>query len=156
VEAVRHAATAAERPNAAEQVADDEPPLPGSAWCRAAIWAFCSSPDLYSQRRSHTLVVSLLHLVSKNSVTFFLSVGCLLLGVMLGIAGAYAIIMPHYTKMASRTFFTAEAYKLGEDAQRSFYAYKHESKPVAIYALSEHLLPLKKAKDIPEKCSPAQ
>jgi len=57
VEAVRHAATAAERPNAAEQVADDEPPLPGSAWCRAAIWAFCSSPDLYSQRRSHTLVV---------------------------------------------------------------------------------------------------
>ena len=70
---------------------------------------------------------------------------------MLGITGAYLIIMPHYTKMASRTFFTGEGYKLGEDAQRSFYAYKHESKPVAIYALTEHLLALKKAKDIPEK-----
>lgn len=69
---------------------------------------------------------------------------------MLGIAGTYLIIMPHCTKMASRTFFTAEAYKLGEDAQRSFDAYKHESKPVAIYALSEHLLALKKAKEIPE------
>ncbi len=48
-----------------------------------------------------------------------------------------------------RNFFTAEGYKLSEDAQRSFYAYKHESKPVAIYALSEHLLALKRAKDIP-------
>jgi hypothetical protein len=88
--------------------------------------------------------------VSKSSVIFFVSLGCLLLGVMLGIAGTYLVIMPHCTKMASRTFFTSEAYKLGEDAQRSFHAYKHESKPVAIYALSEHLAALKKAKDIPE------
>lgn len=97
------------------------------------------------------LCVTLSRLVSKNSVIFFLSLGCLVLGVILGIAGSYLVIMPHYTKMASRTFFTAEAYKLGEDAQRSFYAYKHETKPVAIFALSEHLLALKKAKDIPEK-----
>ena len=68
----------------------------------------------------------------------------------MGVAGTYLVIMPHYTKKAAQTFFTAEAYKLGEAAHRSFRAYKHESKPVAIYALSEYLLAMKKAQDIPE------
>ncbi len=87
--------------------------------------------------------------MSKNA-TFFLSLGCLLLGLVVGIAGTYLVIMPRYTKRAAEMFFTAEAYKLGEAAERSFHAYKHESKPVAIYALSEYLLALKKAEDIPE------
>jgi hypothetical protein len=88
--------------------------------------------------------------VNKNTIIVVVSLGSLLLGLVLGIVGTYLVIVPHYTKMAAQTFFTAEGYKLGEDAQRSFYAYKHEIKPVAIYALSEHLLALKKAKDIPE------
>ena len=78
--------------------------------------------------------------VRKNTAILFISVGCLVLGLLVGTTGTYLVLMPHYTKKGAEVFFTAEAYKLGEAAERSFQAYKHESKPVAIYALSEYLL----------------
>lgn len=88
--------------------------------------------------------------MSKNAAILFLSLGCLLSGLLVGVTGTYLVLMPHYTKKGAQVFFTAEAYKLGEAANRSFQAYKHESKPVAIYALSEYLLAMKKAQEIPE------
>ncbi|HTL17920.1 MAG TPA: hypothetical protein VL793_11830, partial [Patescibacteria group bacterium] len=68
---------------------------------------------------------------NNGAATLFFSLGCLLFGLVVGISGTYLVIMPHYTKMAAQTFFTAEAYKLGEAAQARFHACKHESKPVA-------------------------
>ncbi len=86
--------------------------------------------------------------MSKKAI--FLFVGCFVLGLMLGITGTYVVVMPHYTKLAAGTFFAAELMKIGEAAERSSDAYKHESKPVAIYALSQFLNALRKAEEIPE------
>ena len=82
--------------------------------------------------------------------TFFPLFGCCVLGLVFGIGGTYVVVVPHYAKLVAGTIFAAELTKIGEEERQSYEAYKHESKPVAIYALSQLLNTLRKAEEISE------
>lgn len=79
-------------------------------------------------------------------------VGCmgLIVGFVLGVGGTYVAITQYAATRAAGTLFVVEQMKLGEASERAHQAYRHESKPVAIYALSEYANMLKKTHEMPE------
>ncbi len=80
-------------------------------------------------------------------------VGCMgfIVGLALGVGGTY-VAMTHYAATrAAETLFTGEQLKLGEASERAHHAYRHESKPVAIYAMSQYVNQLREAEALPEQ-----
>ncbi|MGA2241245.1 MAG: hypothetical protein ABSH11_04315 [Verrucomicrobiota bacterium] len=70
---------------------------------------------------------------------YLISIGCFILGLVLG-----AIVTIAYSgKVAAEGIFLTRAAELAASSERADDAYQHESRPVAIYALSQHLATLK-------------
>lgn len=80
-------------------------------------------------------------------------VGCmgLIVGFVLGVGGTYVAITQYAATRAAEALFVVEQMKLGEASERAHYAYRNESKPVAIYAMSQYVNQLKKAEALPEQ-----
>lgn len=79
-------------------------------------------------------------------------VGCtgFIVGLALGVGGTY-VAMTHYAATrAAETLVGVEQLKLGEASERAHHAYRHENKPVAIYAMSQYVNQLKQAEALPE------
>lgn len=92
--------------------------------------------------------VSLQHALMINKA-LFASLGCLIVGLLLGAGGMYVVQWTRNTKAIANTAITTEFTKLGEAGEQAQAAYRHETKPVAIYALSQYLSGLQKAEGIP-------
>lgn len=82
--------------------------------------------------------------------TFLVGFGCCVLGLAFGIGGTYVAMRLHSTKHAAKTLSAVEQMKLGEESERAHHAYRHESKPVAIYALSQYVKQLKQVEEMPD------
>lgn len=75
---------------------------------------------------------------------YFISAGCFILGLILG-AGVTLVIG---IRVAGVGVFSAEVGSLANAQREADYAYYHGGKPWAIYALSQYLAELKRAKEI--------
>ena len=85
--------------------------------------------------------------MSRSALGFAL--GCLGFGLVLGAGGTYLRLSHRYTKLCERELIAAELARVGETSDAAAAAYRHESKPVAIYALSQYLMLLQKAREMP-------
>jgi hypothetical protein len=70
---------------------------------------------------------------------YFISAGCFILGLALGIGGT----MAYLGKVAAEGIFLTKTGELAEVGQQAEDAYLHDSEPVAMYALSQYLAKLK-------------
>ena len=73
--------------------------------------------------------------------TWFISIGCLLLGMILG--GIVAMVLIGVG--AARVLASTYDMQIVESGSRAFKAYQHEDRPVAIYALTDYLTSLQEA-----------
>lgn len=80
--------------------------------------------------------------------TYFISIGCLIVGLMLGIGGTYFFTTVYWGKATANGLFLIKELEIHDSGTRAFEAYQHESRPVAIYALNQHLTALQKAQEI--------
>src|ERR1051326_2825366 len=87
--------------------------------------------------------------MSKKAL--FLSFGCFIFGLALGIGGSYVIMLTHYGKRAARILVTAHDIWFMDQAQRTWRAYGVESTQVKIYALSQFLITLEHEKKLSDK-----
>jgi len=76
--------------------------------------------------------------------TWFISAGCFILGLLLGIGGA----MAYFGKAGAEALFLVKAGELAEASEHADDVYQHGSEPVAIYALSQYLAKLKQAEEL--------
>ena len=81
------------------------------------------------------------HIHTYEQKTWFISIGCLLLGLILGGIVAMAFIGVG----AARVLASAHDMLIVESGSRAFKAYQHEDRPVAIYALTDYLTSLQEA-----------
>jgi hypothetical protein len=76
-----------------------------------------------------------------NKKAWFISIGCLLLGMIVGGIVATALT----GMMAAKILASTHDMQIVESGNRAFKAYQHEDRPVAIYALNDHLAILQEA-----------
>ena len=79
---------------------------------------------------------------------YFVSIGCFVIGLALGVGGTYFFAMAHWGKTTADGLFLIKELEVADSGTRAFEAYQRESRPVAIYALSQHLVTLQKAHEI--------
>jgi hypothetical protein len=79
---------------------------------------------------------------------YLVSVGCFIVGVFLGVGGAYFCGGAYSGKQIADGLALFKEMEIAESGQRAFAAYQHESPPVAIYALSQYLDTLKKTEEL--------
>jgi hypothetical protein len=75
---------------------------------------------------------------------YFVAFGCFIIGLLLGIAGATAYL----GKSVADGLFLMKDLEVAQSGIRAFEAYQQESRPVAIYALKQHLETLTDAEDL--------
>jgi hypothetical protein len=85
----------------------------------------------------------------SNKMVLVTSLACLMGGLLLGAAAVYLVESGRNVRGGADRADTSEFIKLGETGERAFSAYRHETKPVAIYELSQYLAALQKAEDSP-------
>jgi hypothetical protein len=85
-----------------------------------------------------------------NTKAYLLSLGCFILGLALSAGVTYYVATLHYGKIAAEGMLAIESARLTETSQRTLDAYRNETMPVKIYALSQYLIALERAKKIPE------
>jgi hypothetical protein len=76
--------------------------------------------------------------------TWFISVGCLIAGLAIG----YFCGLIHGGGTLANTLALLKETELSESGERAFQAYQHESKPIAIYALTQDLNTLQDVKEL--------
>ena len=89
-----------------------------------------------------------LHTKSKRA--YLLWSGCFILGLALSVGVTYFIATLHYGKITVDAMLAVKEAERYKSVARASDAYKNESRPVAIYALSQHLLTLEEAAKLPE------
>jgi hypothetical protein len=73
-----------------------------------------------------------------------IAIGCFLLGLVLGVGGG----MTYSGKSIAGALALLKEIELTQSGDRAFEAYQRESRPVAIYALTQHLKTLEGIQDI--------
>jgi hypothetical protein len=79
-----------------------------------------------------------------NKKVWFISIGCLVAGLVIGYFGGVI----RATSAFADTLALLKECELAELGQRAFQAYQHESKPIAIYALTQDLSTLQNAEKL--------
>ena len=79
---------------------------------------------------------------------YFISIGCFIVGLMLGIGGTYFFGVAHWGQETANGLFLIKELEVADSGTRAFEAYQGKSSPVGIYALSQHLMTLQKAQEI--------
>jgi hypothetical protein len=75
---------------------------------------------------------------------YFVSIGCFILGLVLGIVGTSIVI----GKIAAEAIVLMKAGELAASGEQADNAYQHESRAVAIYASSQYLITLKEDEEL--------
>ena len=75
---------------------------------------------------------------------YFISAGCFILGLVLGIGGS----MAYLGKVGAEALLLTKAGEIAEAGQQADETYQHDSEPVAVYALSQYLAKLKDAEEL--------
>jgi len=78
---------------------------------------------------------------------YFVSIGCFVVGLLLGVGGTYFFGMAYWGKQTADGLVMIKQAELAESGEKAFDAYQHESQPIAIYALSRYLASLKEMED---------
>ena len=79
---------------------------------------------------------------------YFVAAGCFIVGVFLGVGGAYFCGGAYSGKQIAEGLALFKEMEIAESGQRAFAAYQHESPLVAIYALSQYLDTLTKTEEL--------
>ena len=83
-----------------------------------------------------------------NKKAYFVVVGCFIVGVLIGVGGAYFCGGVYSGKQIADGLALFREVEIAESGNRAYAAYQHESPPVAIYALSQYLDTLKKTEEL--------
>jgi hypothetical protein len=79
---------------------------------------------------------------------YLISIGCFIVGLLLGVGGTYFFVMAHWGRVTADGLALLKEGEIAESGQEAFAAYRHESKPVAVYALTQYLETLKQGEEI--------
>ena len=74
-----------------------------------------------------------------NKRAYFISAGCLIVGLLLGVGGTYLFGIAYWGKQTADGLVMIKETEIGASGQKAFDAYQHESQPIAIYALTQFL-----------------
>jgi hypothetical protein len=79
---------------------------------------------------------------------YFVAVGVFVVGLLLGVGGAYFFSMAYWGKQTADGLALMKEVEIAQYGERAFAAYQHESPQVAIYALSQYLDLLTKTEEL--------
>lgn len=83
-----------------------------------------------------------------NKKSYLISVGCFLIGLLLGVGGTCIYGLASWGKKMADGLVMIREIEIVESGQRAMEAYRLEGRAVAIYALSQYLDALKKAEEM--------